>query len=129
MIPSLITKAINFPEQEFVVWGSGSQGRSFIHVDDIAEGLVRMMGKGLGKGTIQLGNNHCTSIRELVDIIVKVSGKQIEVKYDLSKPEGDRGRCGDCRKAENILGWKPTIALEEGIRRSYLWIGEKMKHM
>lgn len=126
VIPSLITKAITYPQQEFVVWGSGSQGRSFVHVEDIADGLVRMMEKGLGMGTIQLGNSCCTSIRELVDIVVKVSGKKIEVKYDLSKPEGDRGRCGDCRKAETILGWKQTIDLYEGIGRTYMWIENKM---
>ncbi len=126
VIPSLILKAIEFPERPFVVWGSGSQGRSFIYVDDVVNGMMLMMEKGMGKGAIQLGTDYCTSIRELAEIIVKVSGKDIKIEYDLSKPEGDRGRCADCLKAENILGWKPQVTLEQGLMEAYEWIERQL---
>ena len=122
VIPSLIVKAIRYPDEPFVVWGSGDQGRSFIHVDDVVEGLLLMMDRGLGVGSIQLGTDYCTTIRELATTIVKISGKEIDIEYDLTKPEGDRGRCANCRKAERVLGWKPKASLEEGLRRTYRWI-------
>jgi nucleoside-diphosphate-sugar epimerase len=122
VIPALIVKAALYPSQEFIVWGSGSQGRSFLHVDDVVNGLVLMMEKGLGNGTIQIGTNYCTSIRELAEMIVKISGKNIKVNYDLTKPEGDKGRCADCSKAEKILSWKPEVTLEDGLGRLYNWV-------
>lgn len=127
VIPSLIVKAIRYPSEPFVVWGSGTQGRSFVHVDDVVEGLVLMMAKGLGKGAVQVGTNFCTSIRELAETIVKISGKKIDVNYDITKPEGDKGRCADCSKAEKVLGWKHKVSLEEGLRRTYQWIEEQVK--
>ena len=127
VIPSLIVKAIRYPSEPFVVWGSGTQCRSFVHVDDVVEGLVLMMAKGLGKGAVQIGTNFCTSIREIAETIVKISGKKIDVNYDITQPEGDKGRCADCSKAEKILEWKPKVSLEEGLRRTYQWIGEQVK--
>jgi GDP-D-mannose 3',5'-epimerase len=126
VIPALIARAIHYPKNPFVVWGSGAQGRSFIHVDDVVEGMTLMMTRGMGKGPIQLGTNYCTSIRELAETIVKVSGKPIEIQYDTTKPEGDRGRCADCRKAKEILGWKPQVELENGLAKTYQWIQKQI---
>ena len=122
VIPALIAKAVLHPSQEFIVWGSGSQGRSFLHVDDVTDALVLMMEQGMSNGAVQIGTNYCTSIRELAEMIVKISAKNIEIKYDLTKPEGDRGRCADCSKAEKLLNWKPKVALEEGLGRVYNWV-------
>ena len=61
VIPSLIRKAIRYPEEDFIVWGSGNQGRAFVHVDDIVDALVLAKDKGLGEGLIQIGPNHCTN--------------------------------------------------------------------
>lgn len=122
VIPSLIVKAIQYPAEPFIVWGSGNQGRSFIHVDDVVEGLMLMMTKGLGKGAIQIGTNHCTTIRELAEMITAISKKHIDIEYDLSKPEGDRGRCANCSKAELILGWEPKVSMLQGLAKTYAWI-------
>lgn len=65
VIPSLIRKAVCYPEEPFVVWGSGSQGRAFVHVDDVVDALVATMTKGLGHGVIQIGPDVCTSIKKL----------------------------------------------------------------
>lgn len=127
VIPALITKAVLYPSQEFIVWGSGSQGRSFLHVDDVVDGLILMMEKGISNGAIQIGTNYCTSIRELAEMIVKISGKDIEIKYDLSKPEGDKGRCADCSKAEKLLTWEPKVTMEEGLSRLYSWVESHLK--
>lgn len=122
VIPSLIQKAISFPNTEFSVWGSGKQGRAFIHVDDIIKGIVLALEKGWGHSPIQLGPSVCTTIKEISETIVRISGKDIEIKYDITKPEGDLARAANYSKAKAILGWEPTVSLEEGLTSLYKWI-------
>lgn len=126
VIPALIRKAVNYPNEEMNVWGSGEQGRAFIHVDDIVNALVLTLEKGWGHGYIQIGPSHCTSIREIAEKVVEISGKEIKPFYDTSKPEGDKARCADYTKAKNILGWEPTVSLEDGLRESYQWIEKQI---
>lgn len=122
VIPSLIQKAINFPATEFSVWGSGKQGRAFIHVDDIVKGIILGLEKGWGHSPIQLGPSMCTTIKEISETIVRISGKNIAINYDTSKPEGDLARAANYSKAKQILGWEPTVTLEQGLRSLYKWI-------
>jgi GDP-D-mannose 3', 5'-epimerase len=126
VIPALIRKAINYPTEDFVVWGSGAQGRAFVHVDDIVDALILTKNKGLGKGTIQIGPNVCTSIKEIAETIVSISNKKINIKYDLTKPEGDKARSADFTKANNILGWYPKVTLEQGLIKQYRWIYDQI---
>lgn len=127
VIPALMRKAINFPNEEFHVWGSGEQGRAFIHVDDIVQGIILALDKGWGQGHIQLGPSLCTSIKEIAETVVEISGKQIEIFYDTSKPEGDKARSADYTKAKNILGWEPKIELINGLKLQYEWIEQQIK--
>jgi GDP-D-mannose 3',5'-epimerase len=126
VIPALIRKAINYPNEDFIVWGSGSQGRAFVHVDDVVEALVLTKEKGLGKGIIQIGPDVCTSIKEIAETVVKISNKDITVVYDITKPEGDKARSADFSKATAILGWTPKTSLEEGLSQQYEWISKQM---
>ncbi len=127
VIPALIVKAISYPRTPFIVWGSGDQGRSFIHVDDVVDGVLAMMESSLQDGPIQLGTDHCTTIRELAELVVRVSGKDIEIQYDVSKPEGDKGRRANSSKAEKVLGWKPRVSMEDGLRATYSWIKRRLE--
>ncbi|MCF2970147.1 NAD-dependent epimerase/dehydratase family protein [Synechococcus sp. Nb3U1] len=127
VIPSLITKAIRFPREPFIVWGSGSQGRAFVHVDDVVDAIVLTLEKGLGRGTIQIGPSSCTTIQALAEMIVSISGKDIKIIYDTTQPEGDRARRADYRKARDILGWDPKIPLRQGLEDQYRWIEQHMK--
>jgi len=95
VIPALIRKAIRFPGEDFIVWGSGKQSRAFIHVDDIVNSLILGLQNGLGKGYIQIGPDYSTSIAELASLIVKISGKNIKIVFDTSKPEGDKARAAN----------------------------------
>jgi nucleoside-diphosphate-sugar epimerase len=127
VIPALIRKAINFPNEPFHVWGSGEQGRAFIHVNDIVDAICSALEKGWGHGHIQIGPSVCTSIKDIAESIVKISGKNIDIFYDTSKPEGDKARSADYSKAKAILGWEPKVTLEEGLKQQYEWVKQQMK--
>lgn len=127
VIPALIRKAINYPEEDFIVWGSGNQSRSFIHVNDAVRAIVLALEKGWGHGWIQIGRDYSTTIREIAYKVAEISGKGLIPKFDLSKPEGDSARFADYSKAKNILGWEPETDLEEGLRESYDWIEKQIK--
>lgn len=122
VIPALIRKAVNYPEEDFTVWGSGEQGRAFIHVNDVVEALVLALDKGWGHGWIQIGPPDCTSIKDIACMIAEISGKGMKPFFDTAKPEGDSARCADYAKARRVLGWEPAMGLEEGLRESYAWI-------
>jgi len=126
VIPSLVRKALRYPDEPFVVWGSGAQGRAFVHVDDVVDALVAAAARGLGQGVIQIGPDVCTSIREVAERVVAISGKSIEIEFDLSAPEGDRGRCADFSKASSILGWTPRVSLERGLDELYGWMEPRL---
>lgn len=122
VIPALIRRAIRFPAEGFTVWGSGNQGRAFVHVDDVVDALVAAASKGLGQGLIQIGPDHCTSIGDLARTVVAISGKPIEIKFDTTKPEGDHSRCADYGKAQRLLGWSPRVTIGDGLTGLYRWI-------
>lgn len=126
VIPSLIRKAISYPSEPFEVWGSGKQGRAFVHTNDVIDALVSAMEKGLGEKVIQVGPDICISIREIAHIIADISGKPIEIEFDLSRPEGDQGRCADYSKARRVLGWEPKVTLHDGLAELYQWIENRM---
>jgi GDP-D-mannose 3',5'-epimerase len=122
VIPALVRKAICFPSEPFVVWGSGNQGRAFVYITDVINGLVSAMQRGLGQGPIQLGPDKCTSIQEVAETVVRISGKDIEILFDRSRPEGDGGRCADFAKARELLGWAPRVRLDVGLADVYRWV-------
>lgn len=122
VIPALIRKAVNYPDEPFIVWGSGTQGRAFIHVNDIVDALCLALEKGWGHGWIQIGPSECTSIKEIAEKVVEISGKDIDIVYDTTKPEGDKARSADWSKAKEVLGWEPKVSLEEGLREQYEWV-------
>ncbi len=128
VIPSLIRKAVNFPDEEYIVLGNGEQERAFIHVDDITEAFVLALEKGWGAGCIQIGPSCCSSIKEVAQKIIEISGKKIHPRFDTSKPEGNKARCADYSKARKILGWEPKVGLEDGLARCYQWVEKNMKN-
>lgn len=121
VIPSLIRKAVRWPDEEFVVWGSGRQARDFVFVADVVDALLRVPLHGMNEGVLQIGTGRETTIGEVAQAIIAASGKHIPLKFDTSKPEGDGGRSANFSKAQRILGWEPTTKLEDGIRSTYEW--------
>ena len=104
-----------------VIWGDGKATRSFCYVDDCVRGTVALMESDYAK-PLNIGSDRLISIDELADIIIKVSGKKIAKTYDLSAPEGVKGRNADLSLVKKVLGWQPQIDLEKGLARTYHWI-------
>ena len=103
------------------VWGDGKQTRSYCYVDDCVEGIYRLM-RSDHRDPLNLGQDRMISINELVDIVAGIAGKRLEKQYNLSAPQGVRGRNSDNTRLRAVLGWEPTVSLEEGLARTYRWI-------
>ena len=107
------------------VWGDGEQTRSFCYVDDCVEGLFRLMESGY-TAPLNLGTDELVTVNELVDLACKVSGKRLGKRHDLSKPQGVRGRNSDNSLLRSVLGWEPSMTLEDGLARTYDWIWSEL---
>jgi GDP-D-mannose 3',5'-epimerase len=116
----IIMKALRYPEQGFIIWGDGKQTRSFLYIDDCIEGVLKLMESNYQK-PVNIGSDRLVTIDELAQIVIKISGKNIIVKHDLSKPQGVRGRNADITLVRKEIGWEPKVSLEEGLRRTYDW--------
>ncbi|MGQ9691718.1 MAG: NAD-dependent epimerase/dehydratase family protein [Thermoproteota archaeon] len=108
------------------IWGDGKQTRSYCYIDDAIRGTVMLMESDYCK-PINIGSDRLVTIDELADIIIKISGKMITKKYDLSAPQGVRGRNADITLARKVLGWEPQVSLEEGLAKTYKWIEEQCR--
>ena len=122
VIPAVCRKIIETKDNHITVWGSGDQRRSFIFVDDVIEGIVLALEKGFNKGVIQLGSEKSHSIKEIANYLVKISGKKLNINFDLSQPEGDKDRTANYTKAKEILGWQPFTSFETGLATTYDWV-------
>lgn len=117
VVPSLIRKAQENDVLE--VWGDGSTIRDFIHADDVALGMIYAVEKQITE-PINLGSGKGYSIKEVVDMVVKHSGKQLEVKWLTDKPAGDKIRLFDMTRAKSY-GFDISVSLEEGIKSTTEW--------
>lgn len=124
VIPALCKKALNFPNEQFVVWGTGKQRRAFVYIDDVVDALVASIEYGFNKGVIQIGPSTSESIANVAGHIAKISNKDINIEFDTSKPEGDLDRSADYTKAKKILNWRPKVDLFEGLSKTYEWISK-----
>jgi nucleoside-diphosphate-sugar epimerase len=108
------------------IWGDGKQTRSYCYIDDAVRGTIMLMESDFEE-PINVGSDRLVSIEELADMIIKISGKTIKKKYDLSAPQGVRGRNADITLARKVLEWEPIVTLEEGLARTYGWIEKQCK--
>lgn len=124
VIPALIRRVFE-GENPLVVWGDGTPTRAFCYVTDFARGLLLCAEKGTGKGATNIGTNEEVSIKQLVELIVKESGKKPNIVFDTSKPNGQPRRNCDNTKAEKILGFKAEVSLEEGLKKTIEWYKQR----
>lgn len=107
------------------IWGDGKATRSFCYIDDCVRGTVMLMESDYNK-PLNIGSARMVSVDELADIIIEISGKKLTKTYDLSAPEGVRGRNADLTLVKQVLGWEPKVSLEDGLARTYDWISKRV---
>lgn len=108
------------------VWGDGEQTRSYCYIDDCVEGLYRLMQSDYPE-PLNLGTDRLISINGLVDTVARIANKTIHKQYDLTKPQGVRGRNSDNRRLLEVLNWRPEVTLEEGLATTYQWIAGELR--
>lgn len=121
VIPALIRKMHEAKRTEspyIEVWGSGKPLREFLHVDDLADACVLLMENYEGGDYLNVGTGEEISIRELAEIIKKVTGFQGDLRFNAKKPDGVQRKVLDVSKLEG-MGWKYRIKLEDGLSKTY----------
>jgi GDP-D-mannose 3', 5'-epimerase len=107
------------------VWGDGQQTRSYCYIDDCVAGIYRLM-RSDHRAPLNLGQERLISINELVDMVARIAGKRIGKRYNLTAPQGVRGRNSDNTRLRQVLGWEPSVSLEEGLAETYRWIARQV---
>ena len=121
VLPALIRKAheaMERGEKTLVVWGTGTPRREFLHVDDLADACLFLLDRYDSPEIINIGCGQDVTIRELAETVCQVLGFQGDMVFDTSKPDGTPRKLLDMRKLFG-LGWRPKIALRDGIRSAY----------
>ena len=130
VIPALIQKFHNAKvnKNKYVeVWGTGNAKREFLHVDDMASGIVFLLENYYENSPINLGTGEEVSIKELAKLIAKVTDFKGKILFDLSKPDGIPRKILDSKKIQT-LGWKPSISLIDGLEKTYkIYLGNIKK--
>lgn len=117
VVSNFIVSALQ--NQPITIYGDGSQTRSFCYVDDLIEGLVRLMNSPKDvTGPINLGNPHEFTIRELAELVIRKTGTNAKMEECDLPPDDPRQRQPDIIKARHLLGWEPKISLDDGLDRT-----------
>ncbi|CAH9071609.1 unnamed protein product [Cuscuta epithymum] len=107
-------------DEKVVVWGSGSPLREFLHVDDLADGIVFLLENYSGLEHVNVGSEKEVSIKELAELVKEVVGFKGEIFWDSSKPDGTPRKLMDSSKLAR-MGWIPKISLRDGLTDTYKW--------
>lgn len=106
-------------EDPMVVWGSGKQGRDFVHIDDVIDCILLAMDHIHDGTAINIGMGRLTSFIEIIEVLSNIAGYNPEIKPLLDKPVGVHSRYSNMDFVKNKLGWEAKITLEEGMKRMY----------
>jgi UDP-glucuronate decarboxylase len=117
VVSNFIVQALN--GRDITIYGDGSQTRSFCYVDDLVEGLIRLMNSAREvTGPINLGNPGEFSIKELAEKVVALTGSGSEIVYEPLPSDDPTQRQPDIAQAKSVLGWQPSIPLDDGLPRT-----------
>lgn len=126
VIPALIKKcidAINNNKEEIVIWGTGKPTREFLYVEDAAEGILLAAQYYNKLDPVNLGVGFEISIKDLAELIARLTGFKGKIIWDTTKPDGQPRRCLDTKKAEEEFGFKAKTSFEEGLKKTIEWYG------
>ena len=131
VVAALISKfyeAVKLNKEEVILWGTGKSLREFMHVDDLAEGLIFLMENYSEYEHINIGTGKEISITEFAEIIKNISGWKGKIKFDDSYPDGMPRKVMDINKISK-LGWNSKIELKEGLKQAYKWFIDNYDHI
>jgi len=112
-------------EPDIEIWGDGEQTRSFCYIDDSIEGVTRLMASDYHE-PLNVGQDRLVTINQLSDIVSGIAGVRL-AKRHVPGPQGVRGRNSDNTRVRQVLGWAPSVSLEEGLARTYQWIESQVR--
>ena len=131
VVAALISKfyeAVKLNKEEVIIWGTGKPLREFMHVDDLAEGLIFLMENYSEYEHVNIGTGKEISITEFAKIIKNISGWKGKIKFDDSYPDGMPRKVMDINKI-NKLGWYSKIELKVGLKQAYKWFIDNYDHI
>lgn len=116
VVSNFIMQALK--NQPITIYGQGEQTRSFCFVDDLIAGIIAMMDQTLDIGPINLGNPHEMTMKALAEQIIALTGSTSPLTYQELPVDDPKQRQPDITKAKQVLGWQPTIGLEDGLKKT-----------
>jgi GDP-L-fucose synthase len=130
VIPALIRKCVDACErgEDFIeAWGTGSASREFLYVDDAARGIVLAAERYDGREPINLGVGSEITIRDLTELIARLTGFTGEIRWDPSKPNGQPRRALDTSRAREAFGFTSSTSFEDGLRATIDWYRDRLR--
>ena len=124
VVPNFISQALG--GEPLTVYGDGSQTRSFCYVSDLVEGMVRLLRSDY-TGPVNCGNPQEVTILEFARTIIRLSGSKSPIVFRPLLEDDPKVRQPDIARARKLLGWEPRVGLEEGLRRTIEFFGEKLR--
>ena len=117
VIPMFIKNALR-ADRPILIWGTGETVRSFLFVEDLARGFLELIEKYPQCDPVNFGGDEEVTLRTLAETVVRLTGSKVEIVCDLAKPSGAAKRTTDIAKAQELLGFRPTVPLEAGLSRT-----------
>lgn len=124
VIPALIRKCVEAKRRnaaQIEAWGTGSASREFLYVDDAAEGIVLATEKYDSPDPVNIGAGREITIKDLTELVAKLSGFTGKIAWDPTKPDGQPRRCLDTSRAKERFGFAATTTLEDGLKKTIEW--------
>lgn len=123
VVGDLIQRIIRHSGKEFIVWGDGKQSRDLLYVTDCVEALLKLENKATNPLiVVNIGSGQATQVGVLAQKIIELSGKDISIIFDDTKPAGPVSRTANIAMAKQLLSREPKVSLDEGLKSAYKWI-------
>jgi dTDP-glucose 4,6-dehydratase len=123
MIPNFISQALG--GQPLSVYGDGSQTRSIQYVDDLIEGVLRLM-RSDERRPVNVGNPKERTVQEIAELVIELSGSESSIIYEPLPEDDPKRRCPDIGRAREALGWEPRVGAREGLKKTLEWFAERL---
>jgi GDP-L-fucose synthase len=123
-IPAIIKKCVDAVEKgqsKIVLWGTGTPTREFLHVEDAAQAVILATQHYNGDAPVNIGVGKEIRIKDLAELIGRLTGFTGEIEWDASKPDGQPRRALDTTRAQDLFGFRARVRLEEGLRETIDW--------